>query len=498
MGRPKKDSNNTHDTRSSSQQRPPIEVIDNDVNESEHDVTEPAATVSGHTGPVGANGVDHTSRTRTSSVRDNDTSKDGEQFESYVREVVTATVGLNRTEDQRFIREELERTQAELLRQVRAMVRETLASVTPNVASNQQDARTLLNMNTPPDRVPDYTTQQPIVNNIENVNPSNEPGVHPVDMARGSNVDNFLAQLSNLNFNVSPPPASQVNQAPSTSSGIRFPHYHKWGIKFDNKSMSIDDFLFRLERVKDSYYVTWPEVVQNFHHFVSGSAMTWYWTFIKSNPSCNWPTLRLALVEQYRSLETDSELYRKMSDRKQLLNESFDSFYDDLIQLNSRLRVPKTVKEIIELIKLNVRRRIGELLVTFSTHSLPEMVYVCRTIEKFLNGGESVKPKYQSSTPLQHPRRQIAEIDSEIEISSEEAPGVIEAYHREANTLRCWNCRVEGHSFRECDSPKRNLFCYRCGRENVITPRCDNCSGNRQPGNPTTGGRCPRSENPEN
>ncbi|XP_037808303.1 uncharacterized protein LOC119601438 [Lucilia sericata] len=37
-----------------------------------------------------------------------------------------------------------------------------------------------------------------------------------------------------------------------------------------------------------------------------------------------------------------------------------------------------------------------------------------------------------------------------------------------------------GHVFKECPSMQRNLFCYKCGLNGVVTTTCPNCSENLQ------------------
>lgn len=36
----------------------------------------------------------------------------------------------------------------------------------------------------------------------------------------------------------------------------------------------------------------------------------------------------------------------------------------------------------------------------------------------------------------------------------------------------CYNCKSESHRFYDCDSPISRVFCFRCGRENVLSPNC--------------------------
>nr|XP_041631159.1 uncharacterized protein LOC121502206 [Drosophila kikkawai] len=44
--------------------------------------------------------------------------------------------------------------------------------------------------------------------------------------------------------------------------------------------------------------------------------------------------------------------------------------------------------------------------------------------------------------------------------------------------LTCWNCGQTDHGFSDCPSAERKIFCYRCGKPEVVTPSCPVCAGN--------------------
>nr|CAI5868853.1 unnamed protein product [Callosobruchus analis] len=48
----------------------------------------------------------------------------------------------------------------------------------------------------------------------------------------------------------------------------------------------------------------------------------------------------------------------------------------------------------------------------------------------------------------------------------------------------CWNCHQSGHVFSRCSSP-RSVFCFGCGSQGVIRPKCPKCSGNGKGGSAT-------------
>jgi hypothetical protein len=40
--------------------------------------------------------------------------------------------------------------------------------------------------------------------------------------------------------------------------------------------------------------------------------------------------------------------------------------------------------------------------------------------------------------------------------------------------IRCYNCDEFGHTYQKC-TKKKNIFCYTCGKKNVIKPKCSDC-----------------------
>lgn len=346
-----------------------------------------------------------------------------ESLQRYIANIVNATIGLNRAEDLRTRRAEYEEERARIREDVVNTIRDTLRAPTPPGVNDS-----LHNMNRPPE----HSTAHPSMGHVDNVEPQH----------LNQNVQNFLNQVNALDLNA---PSPNISRNVSHTSSSRAFEFHKWGLKFDNVRMTVDDFIFRLTKLKASYNASCEDIFLHFHLFVTGTVESWFWTFLKTNPNANWENLKFALIEQYRGIETDSELSRKMFDRRQGQHESFDSFYNDILVMNARLHTPKSRKELIDLIKQNVKRRTGELLITFSTQSLAEMVYVCRSIEKH-SQNEAFKLK---SIPQNSSKKQICEMDNDF--SEDESIGVnaLNVSPNKQNQLNytCWNCKVKGHSF---------------------------------------------------
>ncbi|XP_055840052.1 uncharacterized protein LOC129907729 [Episyrphus balteatus] len=396
-----------------------------------------------------------------------------EVLAGYIRDVVTAAIGASRAEDLRFLTNEMDRTRNALRNEVAGIVRETLMAPTPEVnralnRANQSEqlyggAKTPRTSTIPPLRAPfpSRPRSPPRPPTPPRANAANEPPA----------MDEFLRQLHNLTFS---DPINTTQAQPRYSRYSRIHSFHKWGVMFDSREMSVDDFIFQLETLKEGHDATWEEVVIGFHQFLDAPTRRWYWVYLKAHPNPTWAVLKNALIEQFRSLETDPELSRKLYDRHQGQTESFDDFYAAIQKLNGKLRTPKPDLEVMDILKNNVRRQMGTLLITCDPRSLAEMVYICRKIEKYLQDHEPQRPKM---APIPPPRRSaISELKADEREVDELATPEIEAFHpkkeRDTRNYVCYNCKAKGHSWLECPEPQRILFCYGCGLENYTSPNC--------------------------
>ncbi|KAI8117716.1 hypothetical protein CVS40_10489 [Lucilia cuprina] len=77
----------------------------------------------------------------------------------------------------------------------------------------------------------------------------------------------------------------------------------KWGLIFDgnNLRMSVEDFIFRIERLQAQYDIPTEELERDFHLLLSSSAKDWYWLFVQTHVGVKWPGLKQALLSQYQT-----------------------------------------------------------------------------------------------------------------------------------------------------------------------------------------------------
>ncbi|KAI8115899.1 hypothetical protein CVS40_11952 [Lucilia cuprina] len=92
----------------------------------------------------------------------------------------------------------------------------------------------------------------------------------------------------------------------------------KWGLIFDgnNLRMSVEDFIFRIERLQTQYEIPVEELERDFHLLLSGPAKDWYWLFVQTHFGVKWPGLKQALLSQYQTSRSNFEIMRDLVEKK--------------------------------------------------------------------------------------------------------------------------------------------------------------------------------------
>lgn len=249
----------------------------------------------------------------------------------------------------------------------------------------------------------------------------------------------------------------------------------RWGICFDgtSKSISAEDFVFRVEILKRNYNLSWPDIIKNFHLLLGGIAQNWFWQFLRTNPRSDWRTIRKALLKQFKTYESDFEIIKQIMERRQQNMESFDEYYNAIMHLRNQLRQPIPETELLQILKGNVNNRLMSFVYPMAIYSLENFREECRRTEKMLQARDLNRHR---QNPFMY--KNVHEIDWKNPL--DDVSFEVDALSFDK---RCYNCKKQGHSFVSCPLPSRNLFCYRCGLDNFTTPDCPKCnpqSGNRR------------------
>lgn len=292
-------------------------------------------------------------------------------------------------------------------------------------------------------------------------------------------------RASQSSFQESGPPETQ-NRALVNRSELNI---EKWGISYQGHrdAMTIEDFLFRLEYLKEHYRCSWGEILRDFHRLLSGEAREWYWLYIRSNRNLDWPSLQFALQRQFASQQTDFELMREITERKQKPTETIDEYFHAMGILRSRLRNPIPEYEMVRLMKGNLRESLAKLVYPIAVYSIEQLRMECKEVERCFPRKERM-PQGGFVPRACHVNEIINQVNEQEPPGDEGQASVEELRYqrvtkhpsnRDASSrknLTCWNCGAEGHVFTDCMSLQRRIFCFKCGKLDVITPKCPVCN----------------------
>lgn len=270
---------------------------------------------------------------------------------------------------------------------------------------------------------------------------------------RITNLSNQVVNLTNqLN-----PTGPNVQNRPSTAYKV---HPQKWNLCFSDKSkIPIDTFLFQITTLQEANNVDDATVVANFHLFLDGSPLTWYWRHRSTISGSNFTLhdLKEALIKKYRSSKTDEEIWLQMAARKQGEKERFNHFYEAIEEIHSLCREPRSERAIIKLLKSNVKLGIQKVILTYEPPNLTEFIQKCEECD------ELVFPHlYQPSFAFP---RKVSEFTNVSENSFNEA----------MSYKNCLNCGNADHLVKECDQPIQ-LVCYKCHKKGFTVRTCPDCN----------------------
>ncbi|XP_059220823.1 uncharacterized protein LOC131995772 [Stomoxys calcitrans] len=205
----------------------------------------------------------------------------------------------------------------------------------------------------------------------------------------------------------------------------------KWGIKFDgtSKTMNVQEFIFRVGELKRDY---------------EKLTLDWYWN--------------------------EFQIQTQILNRRQQPQESFEDFYNAVIQLRNQQKQPYREAKMVEIMRGKLKTALAQMIFSVRVNDLGSFYRDVKRAESLL---ASHRQQYQR--PNLVPQR-VHELAWEEELRPEAIQ--VDAIQGKTN-LKCWNCGVEGHSWVDCAAPKK-LFCYRCGHDGVTVRNCSKCQGNRQ------------------
>ena len=288
-----------------------------------------------------------------------------------------------------------------------------------------------------------------------------------------NNINNLRPDFSNITQNPNRSVRSNYsNLSSDLTQRSKIAHLvSSWNLTFagSNSGIPVEKFIFMVNSlVQDTLGGDFSVLSEHCHILFTGKAKQWFWDYRLRNPErIEWQSLSYALEAHYNDHLSDIDIRKLIDSRKQNNSESFDDYYHDILRINDRLRRKLTEHELVDTLKRNVKPYLRKELFYLQIHSVSEL-------RNLVLRREALTLELDGYPAQRVVRRQINELD---EPSEESNPNISEV--RERKPKVCFNCKIEGHHFRQCPN-KLTLFCFNCGKHGFYNFNCDNCSENRQ------------------
>lgn len=282
---------------------------------------------------------------------------------------------------------------------------------------------------------------------------------------------------------------------------------NQWNIKFsgEDNSLSLSEFLGEVELYAESELFSNEELFASAVHLFTGYARKWY----KANywELTSWKELVDALKEEFQPEYYDFLLLSEIDARLQGKEESFSSFFAEMLILFGKLGKGMTEDHKIYILKKNMLRTYAVAIAAIDIVSVRQLAVICKRLdstkqlqEQHQNvsqasfGRHYVEPSYKTPLQVRKPFRQqvnVVDLPDEIEDVDRGVREDVCAFRRREpradfngprnqfpsnpRNVVCWNCDLPGHIFRTCQA-ERKVFCFICGFKNATVYTCPNCA----------------------
>lgn len=272
--------------------------------------------------------------------------------------------------------------------------------------------------------------------------------------------------------------------------------------------------------LRNSSYIGTPKALHTKEYsansIIGGSAYEWYIQY--RNAFANWQQLKEALKRQFTTPLTPFMAVAKLASRRQGREETAMDYIASVLRDFDALSIYGE-QERISIVQNGLAPRLRSLVIGKTWHSVQEMDLHLRTIEASDELYRETGPNNTAKAFV--PRRSVQALTQEEDsISEYEKEGCEESDEQESTGCQviqskpytrryesddksknfsngnravddhkirpteksseaiiskdaCFNCGSSSHRFRNCDKPVVRAFCFRCGKKDVITPKCD-------------------------
>ena len=156
----------------------------------------------------------------------------------------------------------------------------------------------------------------------------------------------------------------------------------KWRLRFsgDNRSMSIEDFLYKLETIAWREGVSEEQIFRHVHLFLDGTAYDWFFTFVDEIE--DWETFERLIRIRFGNPNQDQGIRTRIQERKQYRNEKFIAFATEIEKLNKQLSKPLSAHRKFQILWENMRPHYRtKLAAAPEVKNLKQLLEVCQRID---------------------------------------------------------------------------------------------------------------------
>lgn len=285
----------------------------------------------------------------------------------------------------------------------------------------------------------------------------------------------------------------------SSESSDRDRHRHRksrvenWNLYFagDNRSMQVEDFLYKIKKLARHEGVSDRELLRNIHHRLKGEAYDWWFT--KEDRFSRWSKFEDEIRFRYGNPNRDRGIKAQIRELKQRRGETFIAYVTEVEKLNQCLQRPFSSRTLFELVWENMRPHYRSRLSIMDIYDLEQLIRVNHKIDasdpSFYRspsnvrgdmhhleaedsddeGNEGFDVPVRAIQRTQREGRQTLPPRSQPNPASNARPD----QQRSASTVSCWNCQRTGHIWRDC-TERKIIFCYACGKVGRTTRTCEN------------------------
>lgn len=284
-------------------------------------------------------------------------------------------------------------------------------------------------------------------------------------------------------------------------------HYRRiehWKLFFsgDTKSISVENFLYKLKKIARREGVSDNGLLRDIHLVLEGQASDWFFTYVDEFDS--WENFEKRIRYRFGNPNQDQGIRLKIQERKQQRGESFIAFVTEIERLNKMLSTPLSRRRKFEVVWDNMRQHYRSKIATISVRDLDHLIRLNHGIDaadpnlQQLADGRFQRNIHQVECNLSGSEREETDIIDAMRINTEEnnrGPirfaqtnqqtanrGPIRSAQTNQQTTEqsllnaCWNCKRPGHNWRDCREPRR-IFCYGCGELGQTIRSCNRCAG---------------------